>query len=130
MQLTYQVLTSSFHDGTHMTTADLLYPYIFAYRWSTPARADARRYDPYIARATAMLRAGLVGLKVLRVERSELGIGEFKLSRLTVSTVTKFRDDLRVSIRTSRRSKSICRQRSACYELAANAIIGCRLAQS
>ena len=83
MQLTYQVLTSAFHDGTSMTMADLLYPYIFAYRWSTPARADARRYDPYIARATAMLRAGLVGLKVLRVERSELGIGEFKLVRET-----------------------------------------------
>jgi hypothetical protein len=64
-----------------MTTADLLYPYIFAYRWSAPARADARMYDPYVARATAMMRAGLVGLKVLRVERSEWGIGEFKLVR-------------------------------------------------
>src|SRR5262249_21696549 len=78
MQLTYGVLTSAFHDGTHMTMADLLYPYIFAYRWSAPAHADVRRYDPYIARVTAMMRAGLVGLKVLRVERSEQGIGEFK----------------------------------------------------
>jgi len=83
MQLTYRVLTSAFHDGTHMTMADLLYPYIFAYRWSAPARADTRRYDPYIARATTMMRAGLVGLKVLRVERSEQGIGEFKLVRET-----------------------------------------------
>ena len=83
MQLTYQVLTSAFHDGTHMTMADLLYPYVFAYRWSAPARTDARMYDPYVARATALLRAGLVGLKVLRVERSELGIGEFKLVRET-----------------------------------------------
>jgi hypothetical protein len=39
--------------------------------------------DPYVARATAMLRAGLVGLKVLRVERHEQGIGEFKLVRET-----------------------------------------------
>jgi hypothetical protein len=83
MQLTYQVLTSAFHDGTPMTVADLLYPYIFAYRWSAPARADAHMYDPYVARATAMMRAGLVGLKVLRVERSEQGIGEFKLVRET-----------------------------------------------
>ena len=59
--------------------ADLFYPYIFAYRWSVPARADARTYDPYVARATALLRARLVGLQVLRVERSELGIGDFKL---------------------------------------------------
>jgi hypothetical protein len=83
MQLTYRVLTSAFHDGTRMTMADLLYPYIFACRWSAPARAGARMYDPYVARATAMMRAGLVGLKVLRVERSELGIGEFKLVRET-----------------------------------------------
>jgi hypothetical protein len=83
MQIIYQVLTSAFHDGTHMTTADLLYPYIFAYRWSTPARAPVRMYDPYVARATATLRAGLVGLKVLRVERSEQGIGDFKLVRET-----------------------------------------------
>jgi hypothetical protein len=83
MQLTYQVLTSAFHDGTHMTMADLLYPYIFAYRWSAPAHAGARRHDPYVARATAMMRTGLAGLKVLRVERSELGIGEFKLVRET-----------------------------------------------
>src|SRR5262249_16298493 len=62
---------------------DLLYPYIFAYRWSVPAHTDTRMYDPYVARATAMMRAGLVGLKVLRVERSELGIGEFKLVRET-----------------------------------------------
>src|SRR5262249_54947306 len=50
MQLTYRVLTSAFHDGTHMTMADLLYPYIFAYRWSAPARTGTHRYDPYIDR--------------------------------------------------------------------------------
>jgi hypothetical protein len=79
-KLTYQVLTSTFHDGTHMTMADLLYPYAFAYRWGTPG---APTYDPYVDRATALLRERLVGLRVLRVDRSEQGIGELKLVRET-----------------------------------------------
>jgi len=80
-QLTYQVLTSAFHDGTRMTIADLLYPYIMAYRWGV--HEGGPRYDPYIARATALLRARLVGLKVLRVDRSEQGIGDLKVARET-----------------------------------------------
>jgi hypothetical protein len=31
-KLVYHLFGSAFHDGTKMTTADLLYPYIFAYR--------------------------------------------------------------------------------------------------
>ncbi|HEY7489978.1 MAG TPA: hypothetical protein VIH59_02565, partial [Candidatus Tectomicrobia bacterium] len=79
-RLTYQALTSTFHDGTRMTVADLLYPYAFAYRWGTPG---APTYDPYVDRATALLREQLVGLRVLRVDRSEQGIGELKLVRET-----------------------------------------------
>src|SRR5439155_26760031 len=78
-QLTYQVLTSAFHDGTRMTIADLLYPYIMAYRWGDHEGGPV--YDPDIARATALLRALLVGLKVLRVDRSEQGIGDLKVVR-------------------------------------------------
>src|SRR5439155_15563524 len=80
-QLTYQVLTSAFHDGTRMTIADLLYPYIMAYRWGDHEGGPV--YDPDIARATALLRARLVGLKVLRVDRSEQGIGDLKVARET-----------------------------------------------
>ncbi|RMF83048.1 MAG: hypothetical protein D6736_22220, partial [Nitrospinota bacterium] len=34
-KITYRVLTSTFHDTTRMSVADLLYPYIFAFRWSS-----------------------------------------------------------------------------------------------
>lgn len=82
-KLTYQVLTSTFHDGTRMTVADLLYPYIFAYRWGTPQATDGPTYDPYVASATVLLRERLVGLRVVRVKRSARGIGEFKLIQET-----------------------------------------------
>lgn len=60
-KLTYRVLASRFHDGTSMTTADLLYAYMFAYRWSAPGSAT---YDPYVDAATKLLRSRLVGFQV------------------------------------------------------------------
>ena len=80
-RITYQVLTSAFHDGTRMTIADLLYPYIVAYRWSVRPLSEEGPYDPNIAQATALIRERLVGLKVVRTDRSELGLGELKLVR-------------------------------------------------
>jgi hypothetical protein len=80
-KITYQVLTSAFHDGTRMTTADVLYPYIVAYRWSVRPTSEESLYDPDIARATALIRERLVGLQVVRTDRSELGLGELKLVR-------------------------------------------------
>jgi hypothetical protein len=61
-KLTYRVLASRFHDGTNMTAADLLYAYMFAYRWSA---LDGGDYDPYVAAATSLLRSRLVGFKVV-----------------------------------------------------------------
>jgi hypothetical protein len=61
-KLTYRVLGSAFHDGTGMTAADLLYAYMFAYRWST---RDSTTYDPYVDAATELMRSRLVGLKVI-----------------------------------------------------------------
>jgi hypothetical protein len=61
-KLTYRVLGSAFHDGTGMTAADLLYAYMFAYRWSA---LDSSNYDPYVDAATELMRGRLVGLKVV-----------------------------------------------------------------
>jgi hypothetical protein len=80
-KITYRLLTSTFHDGTRMTVADLLYPYIFAYRWGVREAPDEPAYDPYVARVTALIRERLVGFRVLRVDRSELGIGQLRLVR-------------------------------------------------
>ncbi|OKO84776.1 hypothetical protein AC629_20460 [Bradyrhizobium sp. NAS80.1] len=67
LKLTYRVLGSAFHDGTRATFADLLYAYMFAYRWSAPGEAHSH-YDPVIAAATAPLRQRLAGVRVAGVD--------------------------------------------------------------
>src|SRR5467141_323700 len=67
LKLTYRVLGSAFHDGTRATFADLLYAYMFAYRWAVPGEADSH-YDPVIAAATAPLRRLLAGVRVAGVD--------------------------------------------------------------
>jgi hypothetical protein len=79
--LTYRVLGSAFHDGTRTTIADLLYAYMFAYRWS--ARDDGgAHYDPSVAAATAPLRQSLAAIRVEGVDTTSksfrIGDVEFK----------------------------------------------------
>jgi len=64
-KMTYRVLGSAFHDGTRMNVADLLYAYVFAYRWGALDPADSARYDPLIDSATASMREHLVGFRVV-----------------------------------------------------------------
>jgi hypothetical protein len=61
-KLTYRLLGSAFHDGTKTGVADLLYAYMFAYRWGVQ---NERYYDPSVDSATAPLRRQLAGLRVL-----------------------------------------------------------------
>jgi hypothetical protein len=67
-ELTYRLLSSAFHDGTNMTAADIVYAYMFAYRWSA---RDGDTYDPYIDAATAVLRRRLVGFKFTGTDTSK-----------------------------------------------------------
>ncbi|MGQ0675526.1 MAG: hypothetical protein ACT4N4_05495, partial [Rhodospirillales bacterium] len=62
-KLSYSAMASPFHDGTAMAAADLLYPYVVAYRWGARAARAPDSRDPVIAAATALLRDNLVGLK-------------------------------------------------------------------
>ncbi len=72
----YRVLESTFHDGTQMTVADVLYPYIVAYRWSDGNALDNQTIvDRSIARATVLMRQYLVGIKVLRTETVVKNLG-------------------------------------------------------
>ncbi len=64
VKLTYRVLGSAFHDGTRTNVADLLYAYMFAYRWGARGEGDGTRYDPFIDSATAIMRQHLAGLRV------------------------------------------------------------------
>ena len=78
--VTFRVLGSAFHDGTRVTAADLLYPYVIAWRWGS--ERDGVEYDPAIARATALARASLLGL---RVEASDTVSRSIRFGDVTVS---------------------------------------------
>ena len=67
LKLTYRVLGSAFHDGTRTTAADLLYAYMFAYRWAVPGEANSH-YDPSIEAATAPLREHLAAMRLAGVD--------------------------------------------------------------
>jgi hypothetical protein len=67
LKLTYRVLGSAFHDGTGTTAADLLYAYMFAYRWGVPGAVNAH-YDPAIEAATAPLRQRLAAVRLVGVD--------------------------------------------------------------
>ncbi len=78
-RLTYRLLGSAFHDGTKMGAADLLYAYMFAWRWSGPGEA----YDPAVAAATAPLRRALVGFRLAGVDAvsKSFRVGDFNVTR-------------------------------------------------
>jgi hypothetical protein len=65
VKLTYRVLGSAFHDGTRTNAADLLYAYMFAFRWGVRSEGSDARYDSMIDTATAPMRRQLAGLRVV-----------------------------------------------------------------
>ncbi len=76
VKLVYRVLASVFHDGTRMNVADILYPFMFAYRWGARSSADASAGDPVVGASTALMREWLIGLRVSRVETVVREYGE------------------------------------------------------
>jgi hypothetical protein len=78
--LRYGAMTSLFHDGTRTGLADILYPFAFAYRWGADDAADR---DPGIARATALLRDRLVGLRPTGVDAASKSfrVGDLEFRR-------------------------------------------------
>jgi hypothetical protein len=68
LKLTYRVLGSAFHDGTRVSAVDLLYAYMFAYRWGVRRDGDDGNYDPVVDAATARLRQHLVALRFAGVD--------------------------------------------------------------
>ncbi len=68
LRLTYRMLGSAFHDGSRVTVADILYPYMFAYRWGARNGGEASSYDPSVDAATTLLRQRLVGVRAVGVD--------------------------------------------------------------
>jgi hypothetical protein len=73
-KLVYHLLGSAFHDGTRMTTADPLYPFIFAFRWGIRGDGRETHYDQSIDTATAPIRHQLAGLRVVGSETTSRSI--------------------------------------------------------
>jgi hypothetical protein len=71
----YFVTLSLFHHGISTSVADIVYPYIFAFRWGA-AGAGEGAADPSVARSTALVRQWLAGFKVVRVEEQVRNYGE------------------------------------------------------
>ena len=68
-RLLYRVSASPFSDDSVMEAADLLYPYVLAFRWGASAQ-NAAAHDPEIATATQLIRERLRGVKIIRVEET------------------------------------------------------------
>jgi hypothetical protein len=75
-KVTYEVLASPFEDGTEMEVADLLYPFVFAYRWGAETTTGPDAHEPLLEAGAAALQERLAALKVLRVERTKHAIAE------------------------------------------------------
>ncbi len=72
-KVVYEVVASPFEDGTEMAVADLLYPFVFTYRWGSGTGAA---HEPRLQPALASLRERLVGLELLRVDKTTHAIAE------------------------------------------------------
>ena len=66
-----------------MNDADLLYSYMFAYRWGAPRLSITRPLMPLIDAATALMRAQLVGLRVIGTDTTSKStrFGDFNYTR-------------------------------------------------
>ena len=82
-KLIYRVLGSAFHDGTRTTAADLLYSYMFAFRWGSRVKGESSHYDPVVAAASAVARAKLMGVRVVGTDTHSQSIrfGDFEYVR-------------------------------------------------
>lgn len=75
-KVVYEVLASPFEDGTEMAVADLLYPFVFAYRWGAESGRGGNAHEPLLEAVQAAMQERLVGLKVVRVDTTTHAIAE------------------------------------------------------
>jgi len=75
-KVVYEVLASPFEDGTEMAVADLLYPFVFAYRWGAESGRGGKAHEPLLEPVRAAMQERLVGLKVVRVDTTTHAIAE------------------------------------------------------
>src|SRR5258708_1647453 len=66
-----------------MSAADVLYSYAFAYRWGARPNGDDWHSDPLVAAATAVMRAHLLGVRVVGTDTTSKSFrfGDFEYVR-------------------------------------------------
>ena len=75
-KVVYEVLASPFEDGSEMGPADVIYPFVFAYRRGAKAGGGEDAREPRLASTFAAMQERLVGLRIVRVERTKHVIAE------------------------------------------------------
>jgi hypothetical protein len=75
-KVVYEVLTSPFEDGSEMDVADVIYPFMFTYRWGAKANSGGDNHEPRLEQTLAAMQEHVAGLKVVRVERTKHVIAE------------------------------------------------------
>ena len=82
-KLIYRVLASAFHDGTRMNAVDLIYSYMFAYRWGGQRSDEEASADAWIGAASAVMRAQLLGVRVVGTDSKSKSFrfGDFEYVR-------------------------------------------------
>lgn len=73
-KIVYDVLASPYGDGTETGPADLVYPFVVAYRWGAKANPGDPAHEPRLEATFAALQDRLAGLKVVRVESAAKNI--------------------------------------------------------
>ena len=69
-KVVYDILPSPFLDGTEIAMADVVYPYVFTFRWGQAKDRDDTAYEPRLAAVLANVRHRLAGIKPLRMQRT------------------------------------------------------------
>src|SRR5262245_56174836 len=75
-KVVYEVRTSPFEDGSEMDVADVIYPFMFTYRWGANANSGGDNPEPRLEQTLAAMQEHVAGLKVVRVERTKHVIAE------------------------------------------------------
>ncbi|MFQ5763636.1 MAG: hypothetical protein ACE5GT_01795 [Rhodospirillales bacterium] len=66
----YGIVASPFQDGTETGFADLLYPFVLAYRWGAKAVPGDPAHEPRLEATLADIRNRLVGVRPVRVDEA------------------------------------------------------------
>jgi hypothetical protein len=87
LRLRYSAVTSLFHDGTQTQYADLIYPYVFAARWSARGAVAGDGFDAELARSLESSARALAGFKLIAMTTQTRDFGDDLQFRYSVPVI-------------------------------------------